>query len=45
MDENEVSAKRTLVIAAFTNEEGARFQPDMMGSLYYTRKVEPEERL
>ena len=40
LNENEVSAKRPLVVAAFTNEEGARFQPDMMGSLYYTRKVE-----
>lgn len=26
---------RALVVAAFTNEEGARFQPDMMGSLVY----------
>lgn len=40
LNENEVSAKSPLVVVAFTNEEGARFQPDMMGSLYYTRKVE-----
>ncbi|SDV48954.1 Zn-dependent hydrolase [Chitinasiproducens palmae] len=26
---------RALVVAAFTNEEGARHQPDMMGSLVY----------
>lgn len=26
---------RALVVAAFTNEEGARYQPDMMGSLVY----------
>ena len=45
MNENEVSAKSSLVVAAFTNEEGARFQPDMMGSLYYTRKVELGELL
>jgi len=45
LNENEISAKRTLVVAAFTNEEGARFQPDMMGSLYYTRRVKLEELL
>ena len=45
LNENEVSAKSSLVVAAFTNEEGARFQPDMMGSLYYTRKVELGELL
>lgn len=27
--------ERPLVVAAFTNEEGVRFQPDMMGSLVY----------
>lgn len=27
--------KRPLAVAFFTNEEGARFQPDMMGSLVY----------
>lgn len=26
---------RALVVAAFTNEEGVRYQPDMMGSLVY----------
>mgnify|MGYP000647378781 CR=1 FL=1 len=30
-----VATRRPLVVAAFTNEEGARFQPDMMGSLVY----------
>jgi N-carbamoyl-L-amino-acid hydrolase len=30
-----VTTRRPLVVAAFTNEEGARFQPDMMGSLVY----------
>ena len=45
LNENQVSAKSSLVVAAFTNEEGARFQPDMMGSLYYTRKVELGELL
>lgn len=45
LNENEVTAKRSLVIAAFTNEEGARFQPDMMGSLHFTRMVELKELL
>ncbi|MDD2846155.1 MAG: Zn-dependent hydrolase [Rhodoferax sp.] len=27
--------RRPLAVAVFTNEEGARFQPDMMGSLVY----------
>ena len=30
-----VATRRPLVVAAFTNEEGARFQPDMLGSLVY----------
>ncbi len=30
-----VSTRRPLAVAVFTNEEGARFQPDMMGSLVY----------
>ena len=30
-----VQTRRPLAVAVFTNEEGARFQPDMMGSLVY----------
>jgi N-carbamoyl-L-amino-acid hydrolase len=30
-----VLTRRPLAVAVFTNEEGARFQPDMMGSLVY----------
>lgn len=30
-----VTTRRPIVVAFFTNEEGARFQPDMMGSLVY----------
>ncbi len=45
LNENEVTPKSSLVVAAFTSEEGARFQPDMMGSLYYARKVELGELL
>ena len=33
--EADVQPRRALAVAAFTNEEGARFQPDMMGSLTY----------
>lgn len=33
--EGRVRVERPLVVAAFTNEEGVRFQPDMMGSLVY----------
>jgi N-carbamoyl-L-amino-acid hydrolase len=31
-----VVTKRPLAVAFFTNEEGARFQPDMFGSLVFT---------
>jgi len=30
-----VSPARSIIVAAFTNEEGVRYQPDMMGSLVY----------
>ncbi|TGT38278.1 M20/M25/M40 family metallo-hydrolase, partial [Mesorhizobium sp. M8A.F.Ca.ET.167.01.1.1] len=30
---------RPIVVAAFTNEEGVRFSPDMMGSLVYAGGV------
>jgi N-carbamoyl-L-amino-acid hydrolase len=30
-----VTTRRPLVVGVFTNEEGARFQPDMLGSLVY----------
>ena len=43
LNQNKVSTRRPLALAAFTNEEGARFQPDMMGSLYYTGTVGLEE--
>jgi N-carbamoyl-L-amino-acid hydrolase len=35
LNEAGVSTRRPLVVGAFTNEEGARFQPDMLGSLVY----------
>jgi len=33
--EAQQQTRRPLAVAVFTNEEGARFQPDMMGSLVY----------
>lgn len=34
-NENDIETRHPLIVAVFTNEEGARFQPDMMGSLVY----------
>ncbi|TGQ49850.1 Zn-dependent hydrolase [Mesorhizobium sp. M1C.F.Ca.ET.193.01.1.1] len=36
---------RPIVVAAFTNEEGVRFSPDMMGSLVYAGGVGVEDAL
>jgi N-carbamoyl-L-amino-acid hydrolase len=35
LDEAGLTTRRPVAVAFFTNEEGARFQPDMMGSLVY----------
>jgi len=35
LDEAGVRTRRPLVVAVFTNQEGARFAPDMLGSLVY----------
>ena len=35
LNETGITTRRPLVVAVFTNEEGARFQPDMLGSLVY----------
>ncbi|WP_457336531.1 Zn-dependent hydrolase [Rhizobacter sp. P5_C2] len=35
LDAKGVRTRRPLVVAAFTNEEGVRFMPDMMGSLVH----------
>ena len=39
-----VVTKRPLAVAFFTNEEGARFQPDMFGSLVFTGAMPLEAR-
>ena len=31
---------RTLIVASFVNEEGVRFMPDMMGSLFHSGKID-----
>jgi N-carbamoyl-L-amino-acid hydrolase len=35
LNEAKVTTRRPIAVAFFTNEEGARFTPDMMGSLVY----------
>jgi N-carbamoyl-L-amino-acid hydrolase len=38
-----IAPKRPLAVIAFTNEEGARFQPDMMGSCVWSGALSVEE--
>ncbi|WP_224750216.1 Zn-dependent hydrolase [Halomonas sp. ML-15] len=40
-----ITTRRPLCVAVFTNEEGARFAPDMMGSLVYVGGMPLEEAL
>jgi beta-ureidopropionase / N-carbamoyl-L-amino-acid hydrolase len=42
---NNVATPRPLAVAFFTNEEGARFAPDMMGSLTYAGGLAIEDAL
>lgn len=43
LNDNCIETKRPVAVAAFTNEEGARFQLDMMGSMYYAKALPLEE--
>jgi beta-ureidopropionase / N-carbamoyl-L-amino-acid hydrolase len=43
LDTAGIATKRPIAAAFFTNEEGARFNPDMMGSLVYCGGMSPEE--
>ena len=43
--ETGVQQERPLVVGAFTNEEGVRYAPDMMGSLVYAGGLEVEKAL
>ncbi|MFO1325179.1 MAG: Zn-dependent hydrolase [Burkholderiales bacterium] len=45
LDAAGVVTRRPLVVAFFTNEEGARFAPDMLGSLVYAGGLPLEEAL
>src|SRR6185369_16190454 len=45
LDAAGIATRRPLVVAFFTNEEGARFAPDMLGSLVYVGGVPIEDAL
>lgn len=45
LNEAGVTTRRPLCVAFFTNEEGARFQPDMMGSLVWAGGLPLEKAL
>ncbi len=45
LDDAGVVTRRPLAVAFFTNEEGARFQPDMFGSLVFTGELPLEAAL
>jgi N-carbamoyl-L-amino-acid hydrolase len=45
LEQHGVATRRPIAIAFFTNEEGARFQPDMLGSLVYVGGLALEEAL
>ena len=45
LDEAGVVTRRPIAVASFTNEEGARFQPDMMGSLVFAGGLDLERAL
>lgn len=40
-----IAPQRAIVVGAFTNEEGVRFQPDMMGSLVYAGALDVQAAL
>jgi N-carbamoyl-L-amino-acid hydrolase len=42
LNEMKIETKRDVVVASFTNEEGARFQPDMMGSMVFSGELNVE---
>ena len=43
LNEASVTTRRPIAVAFFTNEEGARFHPDMMGSLVYAGGIGLDE--
>jgi beta-ureidopropionase / N-carbamoyl-L-amino-acid hydrolase len=45
LERHDVRTRHPIAVAFFTNEEGARFQPDMLGSLVYVGGLPLEEAL
>jgi len=45
LNEQNIQTRYPLAVAFFTNEEGARFQPDMMGSWVFSGGLSPEAAL
>ncbi len=45
LDENEIATRRPIVVANWSNEEGARFQPPMLGSSAYAGTIELADAL
>ncbi|MFH2110356.1 MAG: Zn-dependent hydrolase [Candidatus Bathyarchaeota archaeon] len=43
LDDSDTETAKPVAVATFTNEEGARFQPDMMGSMVYAGELGVEE--
>jgi beta-ureidopropionase / N-carbamoyl-L-amino-acid hydrolase len=42
LNDQNIETHTPITVAAFTNEEGARFQPDMMGSMVHTKALPVE---
>ena len=45
IQENGITPDRPIVVAAFTNEEGVRYAPDMLGSLVFAGGMSADEAL
>lgn len=45
LNEHNILTDRPLSVAVFTNEEGSRFAPDMMGSMVYTDQLSLDKAL
>jgi len=43
LNQHDIETGKSVAVGAFTNEEGARFQPDMMGSMVLTGKLSLED--
>ncbi|MDH5380699.1 MAG: M20 family metallo-hydrolase [Cyclobacteriaceae bacterium] len=43
LKENGIKPKKPVILINFTNEEGVRFTPDMMGSLAFAKGIDVEE--